>query len=285
MDVASTAELAYEQGMELLSSGCYEEALDAFAHALRSKEDFAAVYFSRAFTYTLLEDYKNAEADYTRAIALDATNPWAYIYRSYTHSAQGHHELALLDCTAALNVNPRLAMAYIERGYAYFKLGKYKESILDFTSFLTLNPRDSSAYFCRAIAYSELAEYGHTVLDLSEAIKCNPKDFSAFFCRGLAYHRLGQLDKATADYKSALSISPDYAHAQYNFDLATRQLEIARANHQRVTRFRAGRERQRVLKLLSRLTRALETSRPRDPSCAQDELKKRIERRLCRTPL
>ncbi|HEY9772948.1 MAG TPA: tetratricopeptide repeat protein [Planktothrix sp.] len=285
VQVQSRAEQAYEQGMELLARGEYLIALEAFAVALEFRSDFAAVYFSRAYTYTLLEQFDKAVADYSKAITLDHLNPWAYLYRSYAHAAQGNQDLVVQDCSEAININPRLSIAYIERGYAAFKLGRYDEAANDFTSFITLNPNDSSAYFCRAIAHSELNNQEKCVQDLTMAIKYNPNDFSAYFCRGIAFQHLGEFQNAIDDYNQALAINPEYCQALANREAAEAALVKARMNSNATKVARAKRTRKKAESLLVRLQDAVQNSPPADVVEETDEeRRKRVDKKMCRTP-
>ena len=102
MNAEEHAQKAYEQAMDLLTSGRCTEAILCFSQALEVKPDFATVYFNRAFAYNLLNEQEKAIEDYTQAIALDPENAWAYVYRAYAHGVLGRQEEVVIDCGKAI---------------------------------------------------------------------------------------------------------------------------------------------------------------------------------------
>lgn len=62
------------------------------------------------------KDYPAAIEDYTKAIALDPTNPVFYSNRAAAYSSSNNHELAIVDAEKAIQVDPKFVKAYHRLG-------------------------------------------------------------------------------------------------------------------------------------------------------------------------
>src|SRR5579859_2188274 len=97
--VQKTKEQWFDEGFAYKRGGKYQEAIEAYNHAIQIDPRYAAAYNNRGNTYCELKEYAKAMADYSRTIEL----------------------------------NPRYAAAYYNRGNAYCELKEYTKAIADYS--------------------------------------------------------------------------------------------------------------------------------------------------------
>ncbi len=85
-DQKTQAEAAVENGIELTVAFRWKEAIDAFTNAIRLDPTSAAAYYNRAGAYYSIGQFKDAIADYDRALALQPNYPHASERLKYARS-------------------------------------------------------------------------------------------------------------------------------------------------------------------------------------------------------
>ncbi|MBE9183303.1 tetratricopeptide repeat protein [Microcoleus sp. LEGE 07076] len=161
-------------------------------------------------------DKTGAIADYTQAIALNASDAETFYKRANARYDTGATDQAIQDYTEAIKVNPSHAKAIYNRGLARLETGDKRGAAEDFTQVLRLSPSDGDAYYQRGLAYYDLADYPLAIEDYTQAIRLNPKDATAYSNRGLARSASGDKTGAMADFTQAIQISPEQASVYYS---------------------------------------------------------------------
>ncbi|MFA5031620.1 MAG: tetratricopeptide repeat protein [bacterium] len=64
------ADILYNQGLELVSFGRYEEALDSFEKAIKLKSNFAEAWYNKSLVLGILERPNEAVKAFEKAMAL-----------------------------------------------------------------------------------------------------------------------------------------------------------------------------------------------------------------------
>ncbi|KAG8895296.1 hypothetical protein FRC00_007633 [Tulasnella sp. 408] len=90
------------------------------------------------------KDYAAAIESYTKAIALDATNPVYFSNRAAAHSSAEDHYSAIEDARKALELDPNFTKAYSRMGHAYFCLEEYDEALSAYQKGLALDPNNAN---------------------------------------------------------------------------------------------------------------------------------------------
>ena len=161
-------------------------------------------------------DKTGAIADYTQAIALNASDAETFYKRANVRYDTGAIEPAIQDYTEAIKVNPSHTKAIYNRGLAHRELGDKRGAVEDFTQVLRLNPSDGEAYYQRGLAYYDLGDFRTAIEDYTQAIRLNPNDATAYSNRGLARSASGDKTGAMADFTQAIQISPKQAGVYYS---------------------------------------------------------------------
>lgn len=91
------------------------------------------------------KDYKTAVSLYTKAIALDSTNPAYYGNRAAASLMLTNYKDALEDCESIISMDSSVAKAYFRKATALKGLGRYSEAIDSINKGLILDPNNSSA--------------------------------------------------------------------------------------------------------------------------------------------
>lgn len=135
--------------------------------------------------------------------------------RGLTHIRQGQYRQAIAEFDRALAHDPNLAEVYLNRGLACSHLGKVQEAIADYSHAIWIDPDLAPAYCNRALACYGLGDEQSALADWEQALRISPDYAEAYFNRGLVYAKQQKLPQALADFDQALRINPDLA-AAYN---------------------------------------------------------------------
>ena len=205
-----------------IALGKYKEALADYDRAIELQPDYVEAYNNRGIAKSELGRDEAAVADYDEAIGLKSDLADAYSNRGNAKSELGQHEAAVADYDEAIRLNPDLAAAYNNRGLAKQKLGE--AALADYNEAIRLNPDYADAYYNRGLAKQKLGQHEAALTDYNEAIRLNPDYAEAYSQRGLAKYELGQHEAALADYNEAIRLNPDYALAYNNRGVAKQKL-------------------------------------------------------------
>lgn len=211
----------YNRGNIYFDRGEYEQAIEAYSAAIERSEGFAAAYFNRGNANYQIGEMEAAAADYSRAVSITAEN---------TGTAQSSEEpkLTLTDTEKAQALN--------NRGVISFSQGNTEDAELDFREALALDPDLGMARYNLGNIFYDREEYTEALEQYSHAIDEGGMSSSltakALFNRGNAYYRLGEYESASADYKEALNRDNDLEAAEFNMQLAEKQIQAAPQNEE-----------------------------------------------------
>jgi len=96
--------------------------------------------YSRGNDYLRKGEYDRAIANYTKAIALDPNDAYAYNNRGLAYRKKGEHGRAIADHSKAIALDPNYFFAYYNRGNAHKKKGDKEQAIADFRKALEIDP-------------------------------------------------------------------------------------------------------------------------------------------------
>ena len=244
------ADLIYYTGEAYRLMGQYEQALDAFAQAIRVNPDFAPSYLSRALIMLAYRPDANVELDLQRAIQADPNYVDAYLTRAAYWLYHGEPEEALADLQTAEDIFPGKPLIYVLRAQAYLLLGDpttaLQQALLGYEADRTLLPAYITLARCylangdaeQALYYAEIyvryetddasgwavigagnylrgeAYYPAALEAFTHAVELDEENHEALRYRGLTYLELGDTRQAVTDLFNAaqlVSYQCDYA--------------------------------------------------------------------------
>ena len=122
-------------------------------------------FYIRGIRQALAHRYSAALADYSRAIALDATFAEAYLRRAEVRYLLDNDSGVLADCQQAIALDPSEPKPYYYQGLARYRLGYVQSATAAFSNAITRDPEDARYYNWRAIAAQDLGDIDEAAQD------------------------------------------------------------------------------------------------------------------------
>jgi Tfp pilus assembly protein PilF len=116
-------------------------------------------------------------------------------------------------------------LEHFKKGVECLMKGDYDNAILECNNVIRRDPNSSVAFTVRARAYYEKGVFVNAIADCTQAISLDRNNVSAYSIRANSHVKNDDLNRAIADWRSILRINPDNTEAQYNIELAQKQLE------------------------------------------------------------
>jgi tetratricopeptide (TPR) repeat protein len=199
----------------------YLKIVEIFSKIIAKCPQDQNAYYFRGRAYFNLKHFKQAIADYTRALEI---KPDAGIYydRGIAYCKISSLEKAINDFTIAIRIDPSYSEAYNSRGVIYAKIEKHKKAIEDFTKAIEINSDISNYYYNRGISWEARGNNEKALKDYGEAVKIDPDCFEAYNNRGTIYLKQNDYNKALNNFVVALQLNPDFVQSIYNRGLVYR---------------------------------------------------------------
>jgi tetratricopeptide (TPR) repeat protein len=193
------------------------------------------------------QEFRFAVADFTSALALDASRTDASVGRAKANIELNRYDDVFNDLNAVIAVMPENALAHTLRGFAYRMIndtangnadiakakeldptspepynymglyynfaGQYNEAIIQLNQSLIISPNQSMTLNSRAVSYAYLGRTQEALADLTQAVTLNPQSAFLFTNRATLYRNLQNLPNALTDINRALNLQPTYALA------------------------------------------------------------------------
>jgi len=127
-----------------------DAALDDYNQALKADPRAVKIQLQVAELYAGQRRLPEAEAAYTRALAITPDDPGALVARGIVRGQQGRPAEAIADLSAALAIEPGLTAALFERGRLYQQQNDRENAIRDFERLLEVSYAESDRNAARA---------------------------------------------------------------------------------------------------------------------------------------
>lgn len=212
-------EMAYRKaGLELLESGDYEGAVDAFEQALREhtgkvtnlEED---INFYKAYAQIEAGRTQDAVDTYTALIEYDKKNAQAYYLRGCAYISMGDAGAAAEDFKQAADCDSKDGEMYAGIYEKLTAAGMLDEASAYLEQGLAVKGSSASAYLSRGRLYLASGAYEQAEAELKIALE--KKEPSANLYLGDAAKALGNSEEAVSYYQAYAKEHPDDTKAQY----------------------------------------------------------------------
>jgi tetratricopeptide (TPR) repeat protein len=162
----------YDEGIQQLNNGNYEQAIESFSKALRlSLGDLADVLLQRGLAYASMGDYVRALADMDASLEQDSRRMETYNERGNVLRFLERFREALQDFSTALYMDDGFTEARYNRALCYEELGMFQEAVQDLTQVIAQNPTLAQAYEARGRIYAQLKTYEAAITDLQRYLR------------------------------------------------------------------------------------------------------------------
>jgi len=151
------AQAALGDGLRLMASGKYQQAIETFTRATNIWPRLGAGYLERGLAYLNLRDPGAAAADFRRAIEVDRTLTEAHTALGSIYRQQGDLNGAVNEFTTAIALGSTVDANY-QRGQLYESLGEHQKAIEDYNVAITQFPDAPYVYRARALSKENLGD-------------------------------------------------------------------------------------------------------------------------------
>ncbi|MFH0864584.1 MAG: tetratricopeptide repeat protein [Bacteroidota bacterium] len=121
-------------------------------------------------------NFKEAETEYDKAIAIYPYIAEAFYQKGYIRLQEGKNNEAIVQFDKALKIDSTYYLAYALKGSAYFLLNKFEEAVKNYTKSIKFSPTYSYAYISRGNAYYNLSKTTDACADWKKAKELGSKD-------------------------------------------------------------------------------------------------------------
>ena len=201
------AGVAYTYGFEHMYFNAVDvnrdEALRTSLKALELAPDLAESHVSAGIAHCMVQDYKQAETEFEKAIELDPKNydAWYFFGRSKVHEGDIERALKLFD--RASQVRPEDCQSVLLQPQLYHSMGDRKhelesarKGIERARSLLELNPDDNRALNMGAFALVRLGELDEAEKWMKTSIEKAPMDSIVHYNAACFYALSGDVEKS-----------------------------------------------------------------------------------------
>jgi len=193
------AEKYFQEGLEFMNQGHWEEALSCFQQVLTAHEN-AEVYYNMGYIKTAQGRYEEAIQYFRRATQIK------------NDFARAHQKMG--ECYLALE-RPRLAQQSFQNAaeiYMEKQMDDHAEQVLK--EVLKLNPDTINVYNNLGIIYRRQKRYQKAINQYLKAVKVNPNDENIYYNMGRTYFDMQEYQNAEVVLKKALEINPGFSEAK-----------------------------------------------------------------------
>jgi tetratricopeptide (TPR) repeat protein len=184
------------RGLAYRDARNYREAIADYDRALQLQPGNAALLFERAGIYSSLQDYTRAIEDYDQSLQINPVNSKAHFLRGISYYQLGKHPRAIVDYGEALRLDPEFSPVYNERAWTLYLLGRYVEALEDTEQALSRRPHMAPAFDTRAHVLAALGRPVEALAEFERAIDAGGRVFVRMYQKALARHGLytGEVD-------------------------------------------------------------------------------------------
>ncbi len=201
----------YKRGLEMISDGETEKAMDYFQKDIKENPKSGYPYLMIALLQMYSNRYGDALSAVNNAIKLLPKNDKEYLASAY--GERGDIYIALEDTTEALNnystaikLNLNDDTYFMRRIAIYYYQGKYDQAKSDINKAVEINPGNTTAYLWHGCVLLNEDEVKQALEKFNYAIKLDSSKSLSYAWRAAAYEMLEMWDEMTDDLKMSMSL-------------------------------------------------------------------------------
>jgi tetratricopeptide (TPR) repeat protein len=191
----------------------YREAIAEYSRAIELSPTNASGWLGRSSAYRMLGRWDKALGDATQGATLDPTRPNAWLALAEASWRLGHRAQAIADYSRAIHLKSDYVLAFRGRGRVYLELGQRETALADCSKAIEQAPSTADFLLDRARLYEDMSQWDNALKDYSEAIKLWPNNANTWLRRGQVYRRLGERNKAVLDFTEAIKLNANFLQA------------------------------------------------------------------------
>jgi len=195
-----------EKVITLIALEDFERAYQVADSAIQLKKN-PLNYYNRGLVAEKMENYPQAQRDFSSAIGTNSNFIDAYLSRARIEVMQNRLDVAMNDCSKALAKDDKNIEAYLIRSKIYVKRLEYPNAINDISRIILIDPVNADMYVLRGSYYQDFNQHPNAINDFSKAIDLSPGNPKMYFLRAKSYEEILDYKNARNDYEAIGSLS------------------------------------------------------------------------------
>jgi tetratricopeptide (TPR) repeat protein len=203
VSVSTEIQASFDEGMNLLETGDYEDALKVFEKLLKEGES-AEVYYNIGYIKTAKGEYREAIEAFRKATQLDRLFAKAYEGMGRAYKALGRTK----EAEACLN----------QAAEIYLSSEKEEDAEGVLNEILEVNPDTINVYNTLGVLYRKKGEFQTAMKQYEKALKIHPDEPNIHYNIGRLHVDMQNLEAAKFHFKKALMYDPGFGEAREVLD-------------------------------------------------------------------
>jgi tetratricopeptide (TPR) repeat protein len=203
LQLEETADFFMRRSFSRYMADRYEEAMMDIQSAVKLDESLlkeCKTAYALGELYVGMGNWELAEAEYSRALALEPDNSQIYDRRARCRFAADRLGDALEDCNRGLLLEPSNARLTWLRGLIQYRLDDHEGALIDSLTYSGLLPEDAQGHYNLGLIYNHLDRHDEAIAAFTKVIELNPFEAQAYLERAtLWYHHSFDRVRATDD--------------------------------------------------------------------------------------
>src|SRR6266852_5497 len=206
----------------------FPKAREMFEKAIELDPKYAEAYAGVGLTYYFEAIYQwsggsqaldNAYQTAQKAIALNDSEPWAYMLLGNLDLTKRHYDQAIGEGQRAVSLAPNLTYGYFWLSRILVYSGRPKEAVVAAEKGMRLNPRHPEYCLTQVgLAYLSMGRFKQARSIFEETFAITPNQPAGYMLKAIADVELGRSDDARAEAAEVLRLSPHYSLATWQQD-------------------------------------------------------------------
>lgn len=223
--VAASISSMAAQSQQSIDNPMTQAMLDVYAKELEANPKDADIYFRRANEYYKFNQYLRALADVDKTLEYAPAGNrdlrfQAYMLRADIYQMLDNHREALADFSEALKLDPTSFMALYQKANEEYALGDYSAAKSDYTRLRATNPRSVEALTGLARVAVKENDLGRASEYMDGAVEMMSADSDIYIRRASVRRMQGNNTGAVEDLLMAISIDNNTRAFQELIDMA-----------------------------------------------------------------
>ncbi len=143
-------------GIAYLDQLQYSEAIDAFAHVVKLRPDYADGYTNIGLTNIEWEKYESARGGLEKALELAPDNARSLYYLALVERRAGRSDAEVADLQKVIAQYPQSRDARRELGISYYQQRRPLDAMEQFEALQAIDPDDLAAHYNLALLYRRM---------------------------------------------------------------------------------------------------------------------------------
>ena len=143
-------------GIAYLDQLQYADSIDAFAHVVQLRPDYADGYVNLGLTNIEWEQYSPARSELEHALKLSPGYARALYYLGLIERREAHSDAELADLTEVVRQFPQSRDARRELGITYYQRDDNQHAMEQFQALQAIDPDDLAAHYNLALLYRRM---------------------------------------------------------------------------------------------------------------------------------